>query len=271
MQFGSGEGVLQVSPDHPLVAPFRRSIETGKPPGTWRYMLCQESEGAPHVIGAFALSPGGRIIFFPGGSSIISTDDPNAHFTEHRLDHIALDPSDLNSPHASHVAIYADPGENSRGLNYRSSRPADHLFPWMSLLLPNLDGLPTLPRILRVTFAPPRPDLERFGNQILEDGGLAWVPAPEAATEGEYYLQFDVWVGRGREWERGKARVIAWAYIPEVVRNAPWLQQSLEVRRLHIKLEEELGLVLMLSRPRGKLQGARILRPTLNFDDLEMP
>jgi hypothetical protein len=117
MEFGLGEGIAQVSADHPLVAPFRRSIETGKPTGAWRYLLYQNGPGAPYVIGAFGLTPGDRLLFFPGASTVIRTDDPNAEFNGHRLDHVTLDPADIDSAHASHVAVFAPKGKKSRGLN----------------------------------------------------------------------------------------------------------------------------------------------------------
>jgi hypothetical protein len=140
------------------------------------------------------------------------------------------------------------------------------LFPWLSILVPDLDGFFRLPRILRATFAPPRSDVKRFAEQVLANGGASVVPAPELKGAGTSYLQFDVWVGKGQEWEAGKARVVAWPYKPEIVRNAPALQQDLQVRRLHIGLGEDLGLVLLMTRPIGELQGSRLLRPTLNFD-----
>lgn len=155
LKFSQGTGELAVATDHPAVAAFRRAMEEGQLTGAWRYLLVHDLPTLPYtIIGTFVKTPKGRVLFFPGAAIAIETDDPSARFNGKRLDHITADPPGSVET-SSHVAVHDLPHNKSRGVNYRSAPPPEHMFPWFSFLLPDLAGFAKLPAQLVVRFPPP--------------------------------------------------------------------------------------------------------------------
>jgi len=259
-----GTGSLNVQPDHPLVIPLRLAMEQGRPPGSWSWAaFAEEDPDRLKVIGAFVHSPGDRILFFPGASIYISTDEETSPFNDRRLDHLALDPPGPKGRHRSHVAVFGLPIEGSRGLSYRTTPPLGLLVPWFTLLAPDLKGFELLPEKLSVEFPPPRPDLSEFAKELMGGPGLALAPAPTALTTRSFF-QFDIWVGRGSGWKQLGSRALAWAYKREVVKGAPTGSQEIRIVQLDVDLSSEVGVRIVASRPAGQLGSARLLRPKLS-------
>jgi len=264
LNFSQGTGKLVVGTDYPAVAAFQRAMEEGQLTGTWRYLLAHDFPTLPYtIIGTFVKTPKGRVLFFPGAAIAIETDDPTARFNGRRLGHITVDPP-RTAKTSSHVAVQDLPHHESRGLKYRSAPPPDHMYPWFSFLLPDLSGFAALPAQLVVRFPPPPGNLHDFGQRLLADGAFATVPLPPPAGPGPVYVQFDVWLGRGASWKTLKARPLAWAYKPEIVKDAPAHKQDVTVNRVDIGLGPEIGLAVLVLRPSGRLLRPRILRPTLS-------
>ena len=267
MTSSAGIGQLEVGLGHPLAGAFRKTIETGKPPGRWKFFLVEDlADLAPIVVGTFVHTPGNRLLFFPGGSTKITTDDPHDQFSGKRLDHITLDPSVKPGRHASHVAVLGLTHEKSRGLNYTTRPPAGYGVPWFSLLVPDLRGYHQLPKQLKIHFPRSRPDGSRFGEQLLSNGGLGFVPLPSHPGSPSY-IQFDIWAGRGAGWERLGDKPLSWPYKPELVANAPRGLQAVQVNRLSMGFSPTLGIVVNVCRPIGQLRGSKSLRPNIADPD----
>ena len=259
----SGTGELEVDLDHPLVGAFRKAIETGKPPGRWLFFMVEDQPDlAPIVVGTFVYTPGDRFLFFPGSSTVLAADHSEAPFAGKRLEHLTLDPPGKPGKHSSHVAVAGSPHKQSRGIRYTTTPPSDFMVPWFSLVVSNLRGFHRLPRQLHIHFPPPRPDVTRFGEQLLAAGGSTSVPLPPPAGNPNY-LQFDIWAGRGVHWREAREKPLSWPYKPELVANAPESEQRVTVRRGQIDFSATAGLVLNITRPAGQLRGSRILRPNL--------
>jgi hypothetical protein len=141
--------------------------------------------------------------------------------------------------------------------------PPDTMIPWFSLLTPSLDNFPFLPKRLSVTFPPPRPDVDNFGNQLLTSAGLTVAPLPEAHGSPNF-LQVDFWVGRGAAWKSLKTRPLAWTYKPELVGNPPSDSQDIRVAVGDLELSSVVGVRLLVMRPQGTLDSLHILRPRLD-------
>jgi len=264
LKFSQGKGVLAVDTEHPAVAAFRRGMEEGQLTGTWRYLLTYDLPTLPYtIVGTCVKTPKGHVLFFPGAAIAIETDDPTARFNGKRLDHITADPPRTAKP-SSHVAVQDLPYDESRGLNYRSAPPPEHMVPWFSFLLPNLAGFAELPAQLRVRFPPPPGNVDDFGQRLLADGGFDRVPLPPVAGPGPTYVQFDVWLGRGSHWKTLRVRPLSWPYKPEIVEGAPEQRQDVTVNRVDIDLGSETGLAVLVLRPAGRLRHPRILRPKLS-------
>jgi hypothetical protein len=184
-------------------------------------------------------------------------------FNDKRLDHLALDPPDPQGRHRSHVAVFWVPIEDSRGLGYRTTPPPGLLIPWFTLLAPGLEEFELLPEKLIIKFPPPRPDLNEFAKDLMGGPKLAHAPAPTASTTRTFF-QFDVWAGREFGWQQRGSRPLAWAYKPEVVKDAPTGSQQVHTIELNIDLSPEVGVRIVASRPAGQLVAARLLRPRLS-------
>lgn len=249
-----------------LAAAFRRGMEEGQLTGAWRYLLIYEPPSlTPTIVGSFVNTPKGRVLFFPGASIAIETDDPTARFNGKRLDHITADPPSRGKS-ASHVAVRDLPHDESRGINYRSVPPPEHMIPWFSLLIPDFEGFSEAPARLIVRFpCPPRiSDIQLFGQRLLADGGTVSLPVPISTYSDQTYLQFDVWLGRGAEWKTLRVRPLSWPYKPELVQDAPDGEQQVTVNRVDIDLGSDVGVAVLVLRPAGRLLEPRILRPTLS-------
>ncbi len=263
-RLSSGSGELKVPFTHPVVAAFRRGIEEGQLTGTWRFLLTTDTASTtPTMVGAFVETPKGRFLYFPGAEIEVSTGTRDTRFEDYALDHLTLDPPKNRHYYRSHIAVRGLPERDSRGLDYRASASPGFLFPWFSLLLPGLHGFATLPAHLYVEFPSPRSDLETYGQQLMANGGMIHLPLP-APPPSIHYIQFDIWVGHGQNWRDRQSRPIAWAYKPEIVADAPPGRQDIQVRTVDTDFRPGFGIRIMVYRPRGRLLGARILRPRFN-------
>lgn len=263
--FRFGSGTLEVTPEHPLLTPLRLAIIAGKPPGRWTWFAVQDVFiGVYKVIGSFVHSRGGRLLFFPGAEAVVVSGEQDKRFDGKRIDHMTLDPPDAKGRHRSHVAVFGIP-EKSRGIDYRTKPPEGLLVPWFTQVCDTLAGFETLPCELKVTFPPPRPDVERFGQDLLGGSGFQSMPLPSGASPS--FFQLDVWAGRGRGWKAQGARPLAWAYKAELVGDAPAESQQIQVVQLDLHFSDSVGLRLLCSRPGGKLRSSdvHILRPTLQW------
>jgi hypothetical protein len=266
LTFSSGDGELVVGCDHPLVGAFRRAIETGRPPGAWRYLLAyNQSSDVPVVLGTLVHTVGDRLLFFPAAQVTLDGENLYEPFIGRVLDHLTLDPPDPGSGSRSHVAVVGVPKDRSRGVGFRTVPPPGTMIPWFSLLTPGLDGFPVLPKELSVTFPPPRPDVGSFGDRLCTAGGLTVAPLPEARGNPNF-LQVDVWVGRGPAWKALKTRPLAWSYKPELVRNPPPGTQDVQVAAGDLEFSRVVGVRLLALRPQGTLGSSHILRPRLDAE-----
>lgn len=264
MRFSEGTGELTVGMDHPVVGAFRRGMEEGQLTGKWRYLIVHEIPAVPYtIIGAFVRTPRSRVLFFPAADSVIETVD-SPRFKGKPLDHITADPPRTEKS-SSHIAVRGLPVEKSRGLNYRSAPPPEHMFPWFSLLIPDLNGFTELPARLEVPFPRPCGDVRKFADRLLADGGFATMPLPSVtADRTSHYIQFDVWLGRGPDWKTLEVRSLDWPYKPEIVEAAPENKQQVKGFRVDIDLGPDIGVAVLGVRPSGHLRSPLILRPTLS-------
>lgn len=264
LEFSQGKGELAVDTAHPVVAPFRRSIEEGKPTGTWHYLIISDLPTLPYtIVGTFVKTPKGRVLFFPGAAIGIETDDPTACFNGKRLDHITADPP-RTAKLSSHIAVQGLPHDESRGLSYRSALPPKHRFPWFSLLVPDLAGFTELPAQLVVRFPPTHGNVYDFGKRLIGEGGIDSIPLPPPAAPEPTYIQFDVWLGQGPDCKKSQVRPLAWPYKPEIVQSAPEYQQDVTVNRVDIDFGSDSCLAVLVLRPAGRLLRPRILRASLS-------
>lgn len=180
---------ISVDATHPLASPIRLELESGRPSGSWTHVLVADHElDHRHVLGAFCLSPGKRVLFYP--STLLSHEDN----PEHPIDHLTLDESDERGRRASHVTLRDAAERHVGGIRVRNAPPG-LLFPWFSVLEPVLVRLPEVPRHLSIEFSSPMADLERRMRQL--DAGrvqskLAVLPPPPPTRA---FIQADVSVG----------------------------------------------------------------------------
>jgi hypothetical protein len=237
-------------------------MEEGQLTGSWRFLVLKEDSGVPPLIlGTFVRTPRDRVLFFPGGKSVLITDDPTVKFYARHLDHITLDPH-RTATAAFHVASRGFPPEQSRGLEYRTTPPPGQMVYWFSLLLPSLEGLSVFPNALSITFPPPRGNIDEFCARLMDDGGYSemdLLAPPEGAAS---FLQFDIWVGRGIGWRDLGSHPLPWALFDEIVEDAG--PQRLQGTRTAIPFADDLGVVVFACRPIGTLSTARLLRARLN-------
>jgi hypothetical protein len=149
LKYSHGVGELNADLTHPVAAAFRRGMEEGQLTGSWRFLVLKADPSPRLILGTFVRTRRDRILFFPGGTAIVSTDDPTAKFYARHLGHITLDPQRTQTS-ASHFASRGLPPKHSRGLEYRTTPPPGHMVPWFSLLLPDLEGLSVLPKTLSI-------------------------------------------------------------------------------------------------------------------------
>jgi hypothetical protein len=256
--FSGGIGTLEVGPEHPLVSPWRVAIHKGRPPGQWFWFAVRNQlKGTSSVLGSFVHTPGDRLLYFPGGVVDIHAD--GKQLSRNRMDHLTLDPPTPKGRHNSHVAL----SEGSRGDKYGSRPPHGHLQPWFSLLTPTIDNFTIMPAELRVSFPPPRPDVQSFARDLLKGPGLRVIPLAPGGPHT--FFQMDVWVGRVSDWQSQRVRPLSWAYKREIVSDAPSDSQRVDVIEQNVEFATSVGLRILCLRPRGRVAGAHILRPTVGY------
>ena len=183
MEFSLGKGELRADESHPLAAPFRHAMSTGKPPDPWTFLLTKDpSTQVSHVLGTFmhTSKPGDRVLFFPGGRFWL--DDVGgwpARFVGKQVNHVTLDPPGKPRAHSSHIALYDLPKKESRGLGFTTKVRGGYLIPWFSLLVPKVSFFKPLPALLDVRFQSVRTDWDRFSQRLLAQGGTRAVAVPD--------------------------------------------------------------------------------------------
>ena len=256
-EFPGGAGVLEVGLDHPLAGPYRLALEDGRPFDAWRWVVFGDS-GHRQAIGCFVLTAGDRFLFFPATLPLFAPFGGD-NGSGGRIGHVTLDPPRRRGRHRSHVA---GPSRlATRGGRYSGGHPPDYLAPWLSLVVPDLVVFPILPERLVVRAPRRRPDIEAWFRSF-GDGGLAVVPAPQAAGSPNF-VQVDVWAGYESGWETKKVRLMPWAYkIPEV-HDVPEEQQRVPVTRINLSFGADRGIVVVIAQPAGRLDEAHLLRANL--------
>jgi hypothetical protein len=121
----------------------------------------------------------------------------------------------------------------------------------MSLLFPRVELLTALPRVLLVHFDPPRPDLERYGDQALGDGvGLARLPVSVGEPN---FVQVDLWAGDWPGWQHDRAHGISWALKSDVVERVNSGDQTVQARSVDVTFDT-CGVRVVATRPIGRLR-----------------
>lgn len=267
MTFEGGEGELELADlKHPLVRPFRKACESGKPMDhAVLFLLRDHPELAPLVIGTLLHSAGNRLIFFPGTQIFLVTEGAAGRFHEKELDHLTLDPPRPDGTSVSHAAVFGLPKKKSRGIKYRTRPPAGSPIPWFSLLTPALLCFQRLPRKLSVSFPPPRPDVHQFGNDLFKRGWrLSIGHTPQSPDGRTRYLQIDFWVGREENWQRLRTRPLPWMFLNEVIEGSPPGSQTIQAAQGDVVLAGGVGIRIVITQPEGLSKGAHILRPRID-------
>lgn len=87
-----GNGVINVSNEHPLTAPIKKQIVNGAPGGSWRYIVMKK-ESSMFILGSINMSKGNRLFFFPSNYNISIGDHSKL------LDHISFERSPKMQSH----------------------------------------------------------------------------------------------------------------------------------------------------------------------------
>jgi hypothetical protein len=265
-RFSVGDEELRVPVSHPAFAAFRRGMEDGQLTGTWRFLLASIPPARlPTIVGTVVETPNGRFLYFPGAAIEVSTETQGSRFEQYRpLDHVTLDQPKSNGEYRSHIAVSGLPANNkSRGAEYRSHVTPGYLLPWFSLLVPALDEFVRIPGHLWVEFPPPRRDVEAFGKQLMANGGMIHVPLPTASSS-DHYIQFDVWVGHGADWQSRRVQFLPWSSKLGILTREEELGAKIHCASVDQVFGPESGIRVCACQPLGELREPRILRPTFN-------
>lgn len=260
----AGEGQVRATEDHPLLAPYRKAITEGTPTGkrmVHLYTLHAESP-TPIILGTLLLTEGLRLLFYQGTHVVASSDDARADFERALLDHITLERPTGHAGYSSHVALR----DGTRTLRLKSRVRPGLKVPFLSLLVPSLDGFARLPRELTLEFPSPRPDTLSFGKALAIEGNNLLLPIPEAAGPDSSFIQFDFWVGRDQdEWTKRGIRSLPWVGKQGLFSYVP-AEQSVKANRIDYAFRPDYGVTIAVTRPMGKLEGLHLLRPGLAQD-----
>jgi hypothetical protein len=117
----------------------------------------------------------------------------------------------------------------------------------------------TLPRTIDVAFPRKRIDGDFAADLLGSSEAIVSVGLP-SAEDNPSFLQFDFWAGMQESWRSLQSGVIPWAFVAAIAADVP---QSQEVTpsRVAVEMEHGMGLVLVVTRIRGRLKGeGRLLR-----------
>jgi hypothetical protein len=250
--FDEGSGEVRGDEDHPLAAPFRRAMLYGAPTGALRTIVLHDGE-TPYLFGTAVATAGGRLLFCPAAEVVVS-HEPSV-LVGRRIEHITLDPARRKGRHKSHIAFQ----DGRRGEGWTTFVHDGHLIPWFSVLMSELGADLTLPRTIDVAFPRKRIDGDFAADLLGSSEAIVSVGLP-SAEDNPSFLQFDFWAGMQESWRSLQSGVIPWAFVAAIAADVP---QSQEVTpsRVAVEMEHGMGLVLVVTRIRGRLKGeGRLLR-----------
>lgn len=194
LQFCRGVGTRSIELGHPLAAPVRRALTDGNLTGAWCYALLDDEAGRPRVIGSFVRTPRSRLLFCPAFHLSVSDKDNAACLVQ--LDHLTLDPPENDLRYQSHVALV----DGRRALRFNASPESGWMFPWFVLVVPGVQGLEVLPRVLNLPHDCPGADLGRRPQaSVGEYQSPPTIGFASDRPDGESFIQLDVWVVEGGE------------------------------------------------------------------------
>jgi hypothetical protein len=155
------------NPTSALVRPFRLLLDEGKPIGTINYVLFKDK--SLRVLGTFNLTPGKRLLFFPGligrkprwftKSSLAKSANESEI-----IDHLTLEP-DFRS---YHTTVLGQSSSRSVLTSYRTINVKKNLTYWFGLSLLNEEMLEICPEEMVFRFMSPPQDIDRRANVVLE-------------------------------------------------------------------------------------------------------
>lgn len=265
LRFNAGDGEQALDVSSPLARAFRRALAQGHPPDHWKILTCEDDPALPpRVLGTFAQTRVGRVLFFPAvGTRIGKGIRQPSIFEGDSLDHLTLDPL-RGDRHLSHLAVVeASRRAKTRGQDF--SFPVEsqrELIYWFSVLTQDLDAYPRLPRMLRVRFSSGKPSIKDLAPEFATRLGVTPVPMPTTSYEPSF-MQLDVWAGRADEQGLKQLKPVPYATHPELASDAPAAPYSLFAHAVEVPLVEDAGLVVMLWRPRARIPKPMIMRARL--------
>lgn len=260
-----GQGKVEIGLDHPLAAPFRKTAQTGGPPGDWNFVLVNAGQRL-RIAGTLihTPSPGNRLLFFP---SIQIWPDEELHpsdsgLVEKGVDHFTLDPPKPQKPgvYSSHFTFR----DGSKGYGRTIQVPEDHLVPWLAIRLPRPDVLPPAPRNLHVTFSSKRVEadaaVDDYAADILQRGGVTLMglrPSPYETT----FVSLDLWAGWGDDAQNKDAGPMPVDWTASYLSDLPPESQDVPVHAQDAEFPRDARVALLLIHYGGRLAEPRMYQP----------
>lgn len=253
MEFEDGVGTLKIDAGHPLMAAFRRTLQTGSPAGKWMLLIVRPSSNeAPRLLGSIAWTRGGRFLFFPGRIGECQSNHPDKRLNGRVLDHVTLELDSQMRRYSEHTAVMKEDGApGARGQARRGAVLKDHLHPWFSLLISDIGRYELLPRVFTCKTEVPASDIVRRTHAMLSDGKRTVCSFPTPGQGGLHYYQLDVWAGVGEDWSKRQAAAIPWPTCDGVVQGHMG-EAVTTYKQVHV-VDLQCGVVTVLSRPTGTL------------------
>lgn len=259
---GTGSKTLDL--EHPWAAPIRRGIREGTPTGTWQYTTIDDLRGTPRILGAFVFTEAKRTLFCPGCEILVSPIEPSDESKELvPVEHLTLDPQRRANKRSSHVVTQKHGGRGPRNLDYTSPLKDGYMFPWFSIILPDLNVLEVLPQKILLPHEMPNSDLPRRPKPAigeLKSSATAAFASPP--PEGPSYVQFDVWATDQSNWSGLKAQTFSYDGQPSQERATGQHDNQL--------VEDECGIRILAHYRSGEVERPIILRPRLETGDAEL-
>jgi len=262
LSFSAGNGEQALDLRHPLVRAFRRALAEGQPPDRWRILICEDDPTlSPRVLGIFTQTRVGRVLFFPAVGTRIGKGFQEASIFEgDPLEHLTLEPN-TGGRQSSHLAVTeASKHAKTRGqsFTFTPTHPRDLLY-WFSILTPDLDAYPRLPRMLRIRFSSGKLGIKELAPELEARLAVVLVPLP-AKPQAPAFVQLDIWSGRSDEQGLRLLEAIPYATHPQIASEAPGAPYSLIAHAAEVPFEENAGLIVMMWTPRGRIEKPMIMR-----------
>jgi len=191
-QWGFGENI---SIDSALGRPFQKLVESSKLPGKMTYVFHTADEKQFHVLGSFSITPGNKILFFPGliDRKIDTYKNEKITLQKNIIDHFTL----INNHKKWHITVSQKTRSDKKIPSFKTKKIDENNRAWFVLRVRDITDLELMPKKQKIQLYGDVNRLKKIESFIQDSRNDAVYQSTKLEDDSiltDFFWQFEVFV-----------------------------------------------------------------------------